>query len=404
MGLRVERVDDPNELAELRDPWNALAAGTERAQFFQTYDWFASYWRHYGNDQQLHLLLVRDEQKLIGIVPLVIRTERRQVGRLNVLTYPLDDWGSFYHPVSTDNQRTITAAVDYLRQNQKRWEILSWRWCDPHQAATISTAMNDAGMRTFGSVRETSALIDLPSDWDAYLSSRGSKFRNNVKRWTRRVNELGTLRYEKYRPTASDNTSPRWDLYDSCEALAAKSWQGSSESGTTLSHQDIRPFLRNVHEVAAKAGGLDLNLLYLNEHPVAFEYGYWYCGYKYSLRFGYDDKLCKAGVGNLMWLETIKASIERGDHTFDMGPGSLDYKKYFLTHICDCKTLDHYRSGASKASDRAEKPMVLVAVLHRQHSGKLLRKTTNQVHSSWLLSLPCTCRSLGNCPRRQETG
>ena len=349
MGLLVERIDDPDDLPALRQQWNALAAKTEMAQYYQTYDWFATYWRHHGEDQKLHLLLVKDDDQLVGIVPLVIRSERRQVGRLRVLTYPLDDWGSFYHPVSTDPDRTITAAVEYLKQNKKQWEILSWRWCDPNHESIIDSAMNSVGMRTFASVRETSALIDLPADWETYLASRGSKFRNNVKRWTRRVNELGTLRYEKYRPTASQNESPRWDLYDICENLAAKSWQGSSESGTTLSHASIRAFLRDSHEAAAGAGGLDLNLLYLNEQPVAFEYGYWWQGYKYSLRFGYDDSLCKVGVGNLMWLETIKESIALGDHTFDMGPGSLDYKKYYLTRTCDCKTLDHYRSTAPKA-------------------------------------------------------
>ena len=160
---------------------------------------------------------------------------------------------------------------------------------------------------------------------------------------------MGELRFEKYRPHASGKPLPRWDLFDVCVDLAAKSWQGSSETGTTLSHESIQAFLRDIHEAAARIGALDLNLLYVNDQAVAFEYGYSWQGYKYSLRFGYDSDACSSGIGNLMWLETIKASIERGDHTFDMGPGSLDYKKYYYTRTSDCRTLDFFRASSLQA-------------------------------------------------------
>ena len=193
MTLRVEQIDDPNQFAGLREEWNKLALKTESAQFFQTHDWLTVYWKHYGQDQRMRILLVRDNDRIIGIVPLVIRYERRQVGNLATLTYPLDDWGSFYHPITTDAARTMSAVVHYLNQNQKDWQLLSWRWCDSNHPATtaIEAAMADAGMRTFDSVRETSAIIDLPPSYDDYLAQRGSKFRNNVKRWTRRRQRIG---------------------------------------------------------------------------------------------------------------------------------------------------------------------------------------------------------------------
>ncbi len=220
--------------------------------------------------------------------------------------------------------------------------------------------MRQRGMRGFLSTRETSALIDLPSDWDQYLASRTGKFRNNMRRWQRRVDELGTVRYLKYRPQgeANDNGDPGWELYDACERIAARSWQGSSDSGTTLSHDSIRPFLRAAHKAAAKIGAADLNLMYLDDDPVAFEYGYCWQGYKYSLRFGFDAERCQSGIGNLMWLETIKASIEANDHTFDMGPGSLDYKRHYYTRLCECQTIDHYRRFAPKAQAIALKNLI----------------------------------------------
>jgi CelD/BcsL family acetyltransferase involved in cellulose biosynthesis len=362
MSITVDRISSLSDLQQHREAWNDLARRTPRAQFFQTYDWFATYWKHFGKGQRMEVLFVADGSQLVGIVPLIIRSERRRVGNVRVLTYPLDDWGSFFGPVTTDPQRTISATINYVAEQIQGWDVFSWRWlADGDDAATaVADEMARAGMRVFPLVRGTTAVIDLPKKWDDYLASRSSKFRNNLRRWRRRVSEKGTLRFEKYRPGGEQtgDTDPRWDLYDTCERLAERSWQGSSETGTTLSHDSVRPFLRDVHREAATLGAADVNLMYLDDAPVAFEYGYWWQGYKYSLRFGYDGGLCRIGVGNLMWLDTIAASVAAGDHTVDMGPGSLEYKRHFMTRTADCLTLEHYRRSAPKAQAIAVKQIL----------------------------------------------
>ena len=362
MSVSVDRITNLADLQPHRDRWNALAQSTAGAQFFQTYDWFECYWQHYGSDQQMEVLLVSENSELLGIVPLVVRTETRQVGKVRVLTFPLDDWGSFFGPVTADPEATMAAAVGYLAQQPKRWHILSWRWLAPrtNASAAIAEQMHAKRMKTFRATRCTTAVIDLPASSEEYHASRSGKFRNNLRRWRRRVEATGELRYEKFRPPSdsTEHSDPRWDLYELCEQLAARSWQGASDTGTTLSHQSVRPFLRDVHQAATVLGAADLNLLYLNEQPVAFEYGYCWQGCKFSLRFGYDQQASRSGIGNLLWMETINASIAAGDHTFDMGPGSLDYKRFYLTRICDCETLDHYRPFAPKAQAIALKHLV----------------------------------------------
>ncbi len=358
MTSQVDIVTTTEDFGELRGEWNALARQVPGSQFFQTHDWLSVYWNHFGQNQELRIATTRDNGKLTAVVPLVLRREVRQVGEVRVLTYPLDDWGSLFQPLTLDVNATTERVLAYLAEAPRDWNILSWRWCQDHQPSTraLRRQMSELGMRVHESVRETAAFIELPSTFDEYMDSRSSKFRNNVKRWRRRVEEYGTLRFEKYRATEENGWAPRWELWDFCVELAARSWQGSSQTGTTLSHPEIKTFLRDVHGVAANLGAIDVNLMYLNDEPVAFEYGYCWHGYKYALRFGYDASCCNAGIGNVMWLESIKASIEAGDHTFDMGPGSLEYKRHYCTHMHDCLTLDHF----SKSSTRAQ----LIALKH----------------------------------------
>ena len=92
--------------------------------------------------------------------------------------------------------------------------------------------------------------------------------------------ERGAVTFVRYRPEGKrfDDGDPRWDLYDACEAIARRSWQGGATDGTTLSHSSVREFLRDAHETAAAAGGLDLNLLLVGGRAAAFAYNYHFRG------------------------------------------------------------------------------------------------------------------------------
>jgi hypothetical protein len=140
-------------------------------------------------------------------------------------------------------------------------------------------------------------------------------------------------------------------LYDACVAIASRSWQAvdNPTPGTTLSHESISAFLREMHAVAARAGGVDMNLLLLDDRPIAFAYNYHYRGYLYALRIGYDLEAGKDGAGNLLYVNVIRDGFERGDHTYDLGPGSLEAKQYLRTSVLDVSRYSYYRPAAIRA-------------------------------------------------------
>jgi CelD/BcsL family acetyltransferase involved in cellulose biosynthesis len=146
----------------------------------------------------------------------------------------------------------------------------------------------------------------------------------------RRLEEAGTVRFERYR-AENTNADPAWDIFEKCQQIARRSWQGSSLTGTTITHESIAPFITDVHEVAARTGGLDVNLLYIDDHPVAFAYNYAYRGHVYGLRVGYDPTVDLKGVGNVLYAKIIEDSFQRGDWRYDLGPGSLESKRHLLT-------------------------------------------------------------------------
>ena len=83
----------------IRATWHRLWDQTARATFFQTPEWIETTWRHYPDPQKLRVILVERQGEVVGIVPFCVRTVRRKVGALRLLSYPLNDWGTFYGPI-----------------------------------------------------------------------------------------------------------------------------------------------------------------------------------------------------------------------------------------------------------------------------------------------------------------
>jgi CelD/BcsL family acetyltransferase involved in cellulose biosynthesis len=190
----------------------------------------------------------------------------------------------------------------------------------------------------------TAAQIDLTKGWDAYWSSRKSHWRNNVRRSERKLRERGRVSYLRYRPRgrALGDGAPRWDLYNACERLAENSWQGTSTSGTTLSHTVVRSFFRDAHARAAEAGTLDLNLLLVDDVPAAFSYNYHFNGQVTGLRMGFDHAVAREGAGVVLQYLTLKDSFARGDQLYDLGTEYLECKRYWQTSHVETQRCTYY--------------------------------------------------------------
>jgi hypothetical protein len=91
-GIRPPAVDvleacDLKELEPYAADWNKLLPATPGASYFHAYDWFAAYWRHFGQGQRMRVLLVLDDGRLVGVVPLVVtRTHKARPPALAALS------------------------------------------------------------------------------------------------------------------------------------------------------------------------------------------------------------------------------------------------------------------------------------------------------------------------------
>ncbi|MGD9637141.1 MAG: GNAT family N-acetyltransferase [Pirellulales bacterium] len=338
--VEITEIRSVDELSGYTLAWNSWLSSTPRATFVNTIDWLESYWRHFGDEQELRVLVARHDGAPVGLVPLCIRDVRHGLGTARVLTYPLDGWGSWYGPVGVDPAVTMLGAMRYLQHARRDWDLLDLPWTAPasRDGGRVARSLRVVGMLSNEAVHQTVSHVDFSGRFGDYLCRLTRKSRHELRRVERRVFERGVadqrnVEYIRHRPAPAreGDGDPRWDLYAMCQQVALASWQGGSTTGTTLTHDRVRHFLSDAHAVAARNGMVDMNLLLVDGRPAAFAYNYHYHGRLAGIRVGYDPTLGIAGLGTALVLRSIEDSCERGDESLDLGAGETQFKKRLRT-------------------------------------------------------------------------
>jgi CelD/BcsL family acetyltransferase involved in cellulose biosynthesis len=271
-----------------------------------------------------------------------------------VLTYPLDEWGSFYGPIGSQTAATLTAALNHIRRTRRDWDVMELPWVDSEgdDRGETAQALENAGFQATRETWQTSALIDLTvhGTWENYWASRQSHWRNNVRRSEKKLAARGKVTYVRYRSEPGQTLDAICgELFDACEAIARASWQANSSTGNTLVHEEVREFFRDCHVAANQAGSLDINLLLLDGKPVAFNYAYHHQGSVFGLRTGFDAAAARDGAGSVLQARMIEDSFNRGDRTYNLGPGYLECKRYWLTETRPSFRYTHFPAAAPVA-------------------------------------------------------
>jgi CelD/BcsL family acetyltransferase involved in cellulose biosynthesis len=291
--------------------WHRLA---ERAgHVFATREWLLTWWRHYGNAHGQLNGLARAGGDLVAVVPLY-EWWSHGVPVLRFVGHgPSDQLGPISAPLS---EPAAAAAVG---------EVIAAL----PLPRFVLLAEHVAGDQRFGEVtaarflyREASPVLSFRGDsWDEFLQERGRNFRQQVRRFPRKLAELGTLSYR----LASDPDRLKQDL-DTLFRLHRQRWGGAATS-FLLAEQFHREFATQ----ALRRGWLRLWFLEIDGKPVAALYGFRFAGAESAYQSGRDPALRQQPVGFVLLAHAVREALTDGMAEFRLLRGGAAYKERFAT-------------------------------------------------------------------------
>jgi CelD/BcsL family acetyltransferase involved in cellulose biosynthesis len=331
--MKIETIETFDEFLNLENEWNALLRAASADCVFLTHEWLSTWWKHLGENRRLHIITVRDGNRLVGILPLAIKSA--QIARM--MPRALEFLGSgvigsdyLDAIIDRDCEREVAAAfADHLHQRGLMLQLSQVR-----AGSCIASAVLQDLQRRSWTVSETKLnvcpYIDLTGHtWESYLATIGPNVRKNINRYLRNLPKTFDMRVDCVR--TPDEAQKALAI---AMELHRKRWEapGTSEA---FHSGPIVAFHREFVQVAADRGWLRLLLLWLDGTPTAALYGLRYGPVFYFYQSGFDPAYSKHSVGVATMGLAIKTAIEEGAAEYDFLHGDEEYKFHWARGLRD---------------------------------------------------------------------
>lgn len=294
---------------ELREEWDELADRTDAPPFLRA-GWIEPWHRAFGHGE-LTLLGVRRDGRLAGVLPL-----QAQRG---ALASPTDWQTPMFGPVVEDEAAASELAHALLRRARRRADL----WFLSADSPGLEQCASAAGEAGFASIVRTIArapYVPVEGAFDGYMGGLDRKFRKEIGRLWRRLEERGDAR------VAYEDGSERLDdLLAEGFRLEGSGWK--ERAGTAIvSDPTVERFYRDVARWAAERGWLRLAFLRLDGRALAFDMCLEHGGRFYVLKGGFDVEERRHGPGTLLTHNGIERAFDRGLDSYELLGQADDYK------------------------------------------------------------------------------
>jgi len=292
------------------DAWKKLHEDSTKASIFLSPEWAKVWWQQFGSNAKLLLGSVRQGGKTIGIAPLQLNGESASfIGGGDVCDY-LD---FVIKPGSED------VFYRELLDNLKAKGISRLELAPLRPDSTVRTSLINVASKSKWQVscsqEDVTVELNLPPSWEEYLQLLSGKQRHELNRKLRRLNEEGDLNHR----TVTDANEDDFNVF-------LRLFRDSRQDKAAFLTPQMESFFRSIAHAMAEQKLLRLNMLELDQKPVAVTMCFDYRDTVYLYNSGYEPDYGWLSVGVISKALCIKDSIERHKKRFDFLKGAEAYK------------------------------------------------------------------------------
>ena len=319
---------DRHAFYDLRAEWNGLAETTGVGPFCR-HEYIRAFVDNFGGASETRFLFGRDSAgHLVSALPLL--ATRESIGGLpfRVLGSPTNVHSLRFDLLAGDSHGSLEstkALLDHLDADET-WDVL--RLTDIPEGGRAWTLFHAAGAAGFpvgAWESQRSPYIALPRTFAELQRTLTSKFRTNLRRRRKRLDETGAVLFEHVVGNTISET-----LLEECFALESQGWKG--RNGSSVHQSDaVHGFHRDLWRDAEFRPHLSLTLLRLDGRLIGFHYGHTFDGVYSLVITSYDENHKEFSPGHLLTEAVLEDCINRGLREFDFLGCDLPWKLDWTT-------------------------------------------------------------------------
>ena len=314
-------------LAALEPEWQTLASVCATAAIFQTWEWNAAWWKHFGRyGRRLRLVTFRDaEGTLVGLAPLMTSFwYATPLRRLSFLGTGTSDYLDVLAAPGWE-QEVAESLYTYL-ETTGGWQIADFQQLRVGSFLREQFPPATNCLTVLDTLGEACPYLPLPSDWDALLRGLGKKTRANVGYYDRALTKV----YDVEAGPVTDEADLDHEMARLFE-LHARRWNQRWLPGV-FAGKRVQAFHRDAARRLLRQNWLRLFYLRLDGVTQAslycFGYGNRFCYYQ----GGFEPTLARLSLGTVLTARAMQAAVAENREVFDFLRGDEPYKAKWTAH------------------------------------------------------------------------
>lgn len=343
--LRESRVFD-----ELREEWERLQDDSATDSFFASWTWCSTWWRHFGAQEELALITVRDAAgKLTGLAPLSVtnvRTARRlQLAQLGFIgaSAPVEH---FDFIVRRGDEETVLPAIIEESANVAH-DVLCLANILPESSSL--PLLRASGIAFEESEGHVAPVLDLPPDMESVLAPLQKKKNERFRYYRRRIDRDFP---NDWSCTTATSPAEIDEAFDALVQLHQQHWTSRGERGA-FADERLTAFYRELAHRAAERGWLRMYRLVAAGKVVSVDFAFVYRARFHHFINGTDFESDVDSPGAVLHYCMIERCIAEGVREYDMMWGEHDYKYDWGARRRADRTLTFYATTRARVVRRA---------------------------------------------------
>jgi len=290
---------------------------------FLTLDWLKLWWAHFGQDRNLHLLLFRQGEHLVGFAPFY---------RVDRPMFHLSEYRFLGH--ETSNYLDIVclpgfeeAVVDSLLAHFSTMSTpsivhlhdINDRFSQCY--ASLSRKLSEDGWYASVFKLYPCPMAHLGDDWDTFFQhQRSRKSRKNLRRSERQLSQIGSWCFREVTDPSEFSC-----LFPQMERLHAERFRETINPLLTGSNRDF--LFSALRQLVASQ--ISLSVIELDGVLVSFLIGFKMGDVFVDYAPAFDPALASFSLGQIHLMQLMKKKLDEGFKYFDFSKGEAPYKRWW---------------------------------------------------------------------------
>ena len=301
----------------IKETWQALFELAGDVTVFQSFAWNYAWWKTFGRGYDLAIIVVRQEDKVVGLAPFMVR---RRLGISQIEPIGSDQYAYFGLLKESNRQDVIQAIGDCLARAYP-FGLIHFPYFNVANSSVniLNASLSSAGWREIRWLRSVAQCVRAGRGYNSYLMAKSQKARYNLKRERRKLEEHHQMVVSHYSGSDLDE-----QVIQRMVDIQRRSW---------LSRRSVAPVNSGALNVLilelGRAGMAEVSILTLDDLDAAFVLTFRSNQIAHCISIAFDEKLEHLSPGKVLINICIQRLLDGGVTAYDFLFGDAEYKRFW---------------------------------------------------------------------------